>query len=92
MYLQVRAIPSDEIEPDAWHTVSRGTSFMTMNYIVAVLQTSFSDAFPTRKVRHYFSTFMKEYVDIMLRLGAWSKKHSDRAFTGQRPPPMQFTS
>jgi hypothetical protein len=34
---------------------------------------------------HYFSTFIKEYVDIMLHQEAWSEKPSSKAFTGQQP-------
>jgi hypothetical protein len=74
--------------PIAWHAGPKGTSFMMMSCIIAVLPESFSDAFPSRKVWHYFLTFMKEYVDIMLRPGAWSEKPSSKAFNGQRPPSM----
>jgi hypothetical protein len=70
----------------------RGTSFMMTSCIIIALQESFSSAFPSGKVRRYFLTFMKEYVDITPRLGAWSEKPSDKAFTGQRPPPPQSKS
>jgi hypothetical protein len=49
---------------------------MMMSCITAVRQVSSSGAFPLKKIRLYFSIFMKEFVGIMLRKGAWSEKLS----------------
>jgi hypothetical protein len=65
---------------------------MMMSSIAAVHKVSSSGAFPLKKVKLYFSIFMKEFVNIMLRQGAWSKKRSDRLFTGQRPPTTRLRS
>jgi hypothetical protein len=65
---------------------------MMMSCITAVLHVSFSDAFPLKKVRLYFSIFMREYVGILLHQGAWSKKLSGKVFTSQRPPTMWLRS
>jgi hypothetical protein len=78
--------------PGAWRTRPRGTSSMTMICITAAPQVSSSGAFPLKKVRHYFSTFMKEYVGITLRQGAWSEWPYDKVFIGQRPPTMRLRS
>jgi hypothetical protein len=61
------------------------TSSMKMSCIIAVHEVSFNDASPSRKVKHYFSTFMKEYVDITLHQEAWLVKLFDKVFKGQQP-------
>jgi hypothetical protein len=60
---------------------------MTMSCITAVLQESFNDAFPSKKVRPYLLIFTKEYMGVMLHQGAFSEKLSDKVFTGQWPSP-----
>jgi hypothetical protein len=65
-----------KLRPDDWHTRPRDTLFMTTSCITAVLQVSFSDAFPSKKVRLYSSIFMKEYVT-----SCFIKEHGQKGFS-----------
>jgi hypothetical protein len=73
-----------------WRAEPKGTSSMTTRCVIIVHQVSSNDAYPSRKVRCYSSTSMKEYVDTTLRQEAWSVKPSDKAFTGRWSSTMWF--
>jgi hypothetical protein len=74
-----------KLGPGAWRARPKDASPMMMNCITIVYQVSSNDAFSSRKIRHYFSTFTKEYLDITLHQGAWSVKPFNKVFTGRQP-------
>jgi hypothetical protein len=70
-YLWLGAILDDE------------TEMTTTSCIAVAQQVSSNDAYLSRKVRHYSSTFMMEFVDITLHQGECSIKPFGKVFTGR---------
>jgi hypothetical protein len=59
-----------------------GVTMMT-SYIITVPQVSFKDAFPLKKVRHYSSISLKEFVGITLCQEAWLGSLSNKVSTSR---------